>query len=491
VETGSALASEVSLTPLLHRILERATQLTNSTDSSLILFDEKRGVLYFAHATGDHASAVLTRWGENSKEGIPLDRSKAGEVFTTGRAIIVDATRDDPKHFKDVDQETASSTKSLVCVPMKVGGKCIGVVQIRNKRSGRYSRRDLLLLEHFAPQAGIAIRNARLLADLLAHMGLYASQAKTEGLTELMAELDRPAHSEMLTVLFADLRGSTQLWHVESRPERTQHLLNEFLGMLADTVLGRQGIVNKFLGDGLMALFRGTNHAIRAVECAAAMQEDFRRLRTQWDEGSTVSLGFLDLGIGIATDTVILGSVGSLRVRDFTALGTAVNLAAHLMEHARDGRRLLVDKMTYRAAKDVVGSYEGPEPFEFRKPGQAVGHPYERYHIKSLKSGSSTERPDAASRTPGKLKGMDGRQMEALRDAFCSAFDLKTLDQMLRFRLNKDRAQLCGSGSTKKIIFELIVIAHREGWHQELIAAACEYMPNNPALKQFCHDHLV
>lgn len=388
VETARELAAEVSLAALLRRILDTATQLTDSTGSSIVLFREKRNALYVAHATGPDAATVLVGWGETSEQGIPLEGSKAGEVFTSGRSLIVNAVGQDPNHFRGVDRDTGTPTASMVCVPMRVAGQGIGVVQIINKRTGDYGKRDLFLLEHFAAQAAIAIRNARLFDDLLAHMGLYASRHTNEGPLELLEELNRPAHTEVLSVLFADMRSFTQLCHVEGRPERTQQILNEFLAMLADAVIDHQGLVNKFLGDGLMALFRGTDHAPRAIECAAAMLENFTELRARWDERSNVPLGFLDLGIGIATDSVILGALGSDRVRDFTAVGTAVNLAAHLMEHARGGRRILVDKMTYRAAASIIGEYEGPEAFEFKKPGQAVGHPYERYHIKRLRTDS-------------------------------------------------------------------------------------------------------
>src|SRR5262245_15968662 len=412
VETGGELASEVGLTPLIHRILERATQLTDSPDGSLILYSDKRKALYFAHAVGLKAPELLARWGENGPETIPLDDSKAGEVFRTGRPIVVAAVQDDPRHFDGVDRQTGRKTQSMICVPMAVAGERIGVVQILNKRTGAYNPRDLLLLEQFAPQAAIAIRNARLLEDLFAHMGLFASQATRAGLADYLDERSRPARSEMLSILFADMRGSTQLWHVGNRLERTQELINQFLGVLADAVLANQGIVNKFLGDGLMALFRGPDHAARAVRCGLAMVDGFAALRARWDRESNVSLGFLDLGIGVATDTVVLGSIGSHRVREFTALGTAVNLAAYLVDHARGGRRVLIDRMTFRAAQGVVGAFDGPEPFELKKPGQTVGLPYELYHVRGLQLGSGSAAAGPGRSAPRVLPSLSGRQIE-------------------------------------------------------------------------------
>jgi class 3 adenylate cyclase len=299
---------------------------------------------------------------------------------------VVDAVAKDPNHFKGVDKDTRRQTASMVCVPLIVTSRrsgvsrALGVIQILNKKNGNYTKRDQVLLECFADQAAVALENARLVSDLFAHMGLYA----TEDLDPLQAYSDlrsRPAWQEVLSVLFADMRGFTQFCQVVGRPEQAQKRLNEFLTMLADAVIAHGGLVNKFLGDGLMALFRGGNHANDAVDCAFAMLKSFDALRHRWDEQSNLRLTFIDLGVGISTEDVMLGSIGSERVWDFTAIGTGVNLAAHLMEHARDGRRLLVDKVTFRAVQDHIEQYEGPEQFELRKPGQTVAHPYERYWL--------------------------------------------------------------------------------------------------------------
>ena len=116
------------------------------------------------------------------------------------------------------------------------------------------------------------------------------------------------------------------------------------------------------------------------------MIDRFAELRNTWDQASSLPLEFLDLGIGIVTDSAVLGTIGKGHgVHGFTAVGTAVNLAAFLEEQAREGRRILVDRMTYRAVADLVEA-DGPERFELKKPGQSIGHPYERYHLIRLKS---------------------------------------------------------------------------------------------------------
>src|SRR5262249_19843486 len=155
-------------------------------------------------------------------------------------------------------------------------------MQIRNKRAGRYGERERLLLERFADLAAVAIRNARLFEQLLGQMGLYASRERAGGPAAVLAELEAPAREEELTVLVADLRGFTRLCQVAPSVEHARRQLSDFVSMLAETVVAHDGVVNKFLGDGLMALFRGEAHERRAVRCAFAMLAGFDRLKERW-----------------------------------------------------------------------------------------------------------------------------------------------------------------------------------------------------------------
>jgi class 3 adenylate cyclase/putative methionine-R-sulfoxide reductase with GAF domain len=392
VETGRELAAETNLKSLLQTILRKASALTDSPDGSVILYDETTKGLYFAAASGKNASRLLADWGEFADRRIPIYGSKSGEVFRTGKSIVQNAIDRDSKHFKGVDRDVKKRTQSMVCVPLSVRSKPIGVMQILNKPK-RYTSHDQLLLEHFAGQAAVAIRNAQLFQSLLAHMGLYASRDLNEGPMDLLKELNRPARQERMSVMFVDMRGFTQLCQMLNDPKRVQQMLNEFLSMLANTVIENEGIVNKFLGDGLLALFRRKKHERRAVESAFAMTAHFANMLSRWDEQSNLRLSFLDIGVGIVTDSVVIGTIRSGKVSDFTPIGTAVNLAAHLEHNARNGKRILVDRMTYIANKDQLAEVEGPEEFELRKSDQSMGHPYVCYHLKRL-TGATDDSPE-------------------------------------------------------------------------------------------------
>ena len=80
-----------------------------------------------------------------------------------------------------------------------------------------------------------------------------------------------------------------------------------------------------------------------------------------------------------------MGTIGSARVRDFTAIGNAVNLACAFQREARGGRRVLVDQATWSAVRDIIADSDGPATYELRKTGQTVGVVYRQYHLKRLK----------------------------------------------------------------------------------------------------------
>jgi class 3 adenylate cyclase len=379
VESGRDLATQVELQSLLEGILSKAAQLTDSPDASVILYNEQRNSLYFAGAIGEKGKTLLERMGEASRDQVEMD-SIAGQVFQTGASRIVCEVSQDPGHSRGVDDLTKKKTRSMVCVPLDAAGGRLGVVQLLNKRGGAYSERDRVLLEHFAAQAGVAIRNANLLQSLVAHMGLYGGPGR--GPVELVKELNRPVHEEEVTIMFADLRGFTRLCQDLKSPARIQRILDELFCMLSDEVVRHEGIVNKFLGDGMLALFRDAEQSRRAVLCAFKIVERFEKMGAAWDEASNISLDYLGLGVGIATGPVMIGPLGGKRRRDFTVFGETVNLAAVFQAEARSGKFIYSDHETYLRAMDLVEPVKAPETSELKSSDQPKGQLFKRYHLR-------------------------------------------------------------------------------------------------------------
>jgi len=133
-----------------------------------------------------------------------------------------------------------------------------------------------------------------------------------------------------VTLLFADLRGSTALAE-QLAPEQVIAIVNAYVGELARCVFANDGMLDKFLGDGLMAIFGvlpdASCGAQPAARAALAMRQGIRQLNT---ERRAQAQAALDFGVALHTGEVVLGAVGIAQRSDFTAIGDAVNTAARL-----------------------------------------------------------------------------------------------------------------------------------------------------------------
>jgi adenylate cyclase len=134
---------------------------------------------------------------------------------------------------------------------------------------------------------------------------------------------------ETVTVLFADLRSYTALAERLS-PARLGEVLNRHLTLMADAIQKQGGIIDKYTGDGVMALFReeggALNHNLRAIRAAVEIQRALDRHRD------------LSAGIGIASGKIRIGNIGSDSRQDFTAIGDVVNIASRLEKIAQPGQ---------------------------------------------------------------------------------------------------------------------------------------------------------
>jgi adenylate cyclase len=151
-----------------------------------------------------------------------------------------------------------------------------------------------------------------------------------------------------ITILFADIRGFTHL--VQEVPlELLRSFLNEFFGLLSDAVIRHKGILDKFMGDSVLAIFGAPIFVKKpndvAVLAAIEMQEKFSHMIEEW---ASKAIHFRDvgLGIGITSGESFLGNVGYERRLDYTVIGMEVNLAQRMASEAAGGEILLTEKVT-------------------------------------------------------------------------------------------------------------------------------------------------
>jgi class 3 adenylate cyclase len=167
---------------------------------------------------------------------------------------------------------------------------------------------------------------------------------------ELMkGDVELGGENREMTVLFADIRGFTPLTE-GMEPQSVIALLNECMEHLANAVDAEGGVVDKFIGDEVMAVFGAPvaqpDHALRAVSAALRMRDGVEALnRDRASRGE----GPVDIGIGIATGEAVAGNMGSSDRMNYTVLGATVNLAARLTSEATGGE-ILISPATHRAA---------------------------------------------------------------------------------------------------------------------------------------------
>jgi signal transduction histidine kinase len=159
-QIGQRMVSTLDLNRLLVDTVGIAASIVNASAASLMLVDEERQELVFEIALGEKGAVLQhTR--------IPLDEGIAGWVATRGKPIIVNDVARDPRFSRQVDARTGFLTQSVLCVPLQIKGKTIGVLEVLNKYSGEgFDEEDEALLMTIAGQAAIAIENARLYQSL-------------------------------------------------------------------------------------------------------------------------------------------------------------------------------------------------------------------------------------------------------------------------------------------------------------------------------------
>jgi adenylate cyclase len=158
-----------------------------------------------------------------------------------------------------------------------------------------------------------------------------------------------------LTVMFSDIRGFTTMSE-KLTPEGLTQFLNEYLTPMTEILIQREGTLDKYMGDAIMAFWGAPieqqDHAARAALAALDMMEKLHELQKKWlAEGKPE----IDIGIGLNSGLMRVGFMGSERMRNYTLLGDNVNLGSRLEGTNKNyGTHIIVSQKTYDASKHVV-----------------------------------------------------------------------------------------------------------------------------------------
>jgi adenylate cyclase len=166
-----------------------------------------------------------------------------------------------------------------------------------------------------------------------------------------------------IIAMFSDIRNFTT-YSEKSWPEEVVETLNYYLDLQTRIIHEHGGVVDKFLGDGIMSVFSGERMALNAIEAAVDVQRTIARLNAgRKTSGEPV----LHVGVGIASGVAVLGSVGSRDRMDYTAIGDTVNLASRLCDIAGPSEIFVSEDVVRRIKKDYRVLSEGQLPIKGKR----------------------------------------------------------------------------------------------------------------------------
>ncbi|MDP2344450.1 MAG: adenylate/guanylate cyclase domain-containing protein [Deltaproteobacteria bacterium] len=277
-------------------------------------------------------------------------------LLTKGGLLTSDAQID--QQLRRSETIVGARIRSALCVPLVVRGEVLGVIHLSSTSlAGAYEEKDLSLLRAIAQPAALAVANARLRrkieeeAAMRAELSRFLSPALVEKALRNELDVSKAGDKVQCTVLFSDIRGFTTISD-GAAPEQVVSMLNEYFDAMVEVVFEHGGTLDKFIGDGLMAVWgtpvQADDDAVRCVRAAQrmrmALEDIVNSARTSRGEAP------LHVGFGIATGRVVAGAMGARRRLDFTVIGDTVNLASRLCGQAKPGQ-VLVDETTERIIK--------------------------------------------------------------------------------------------------------------------------------------------
>ena len=265
------------------------------------------------------------------------------QAFRQKRAFLVNDTAKIASELspKSLEFLKATGTQSFICVPLVYEGESLGVLLADNIQSKRpLSQSDISLLSGIATQIAISIHNA------MSYQQLKESEEREQSLRKLFEKyvpapvikryVDSKAvdlfrgEEASITVLFLDIRGFTSSSETMDARDVVS-FLNSFLEKCSFVVIEGKGHINKYTGDGFLAIFGAPeplkDHVIQAFSTACKLLQ----IAKDFILGGQP----MAVGIGIHTGRAILGNIGSQTKIEYTAIGDMVNTAARLQEFTR------------------------------------------------------------------------------------------------------------------------------------------------------------
>lgn len=337
---GELLAHPASAKDLLGRILDLAHDIL-PIDRAVLLSESDKGGLEVIASRQDGASIPQ-----------PYSESIVRYVIEQRVAVCFDDAQSDER-LHGAASLIAQSIRSAMCAPLVVDERLLGVIYVDNRVSAHtFGSQDLELLAGFANQAALAIHNSALQARLqdtavrLNTFARYFPPATAARLSESGGDLG--VQELFVTALFSDISAYTAM-SATMAPAEVVALLQAYFPPMARIVFEREGTLEKYIGDALMAVwgapYSHADDADRALDAAVEMHEAVLRMRETLPRP-------IDIHIGMHSGVVALANIGSREYLQVATIGDATNTSARVCAAAGDGElvitRATADRLTRR-----------------------------------------------------------------------------------------------------------------------------------------------
>lgn len=348
---GTALASST---------FDMRKVLNYTMDMIREVIDAEAGSLLFLKGQDlEVAVAFPGRRLPDGKRRLKMGQGVAGTVAARGEAMIANDLAASSPFLPAGGDDPQLRARSALCVPMISQGRVIGVIDVVNKVNGDFDANDRDLLQAIAASVCIALENARLYKETVAAAQhernvrrIFQKFVPKHVIDSILhaGGGERPALEELktITLMNVDIRGFSGIAR-RIGPRKTVQLLNRFFTVMGGIVFAHHGIVDKYLGDGFLAMFGAptTNDgdADRAVAAAVRMQAELPAV----NQALLLELGHsVGMGISIHTGEVVAGNIGFEKKMDYTVIGDPVNIVFRLQALAKTtAHGILISESTW------------------------------------------------------------------------------------------------------------------------------------------------
>jgi adenylate cyclase len=339
--------------------VERDTQklLDKVLNSILKFVSADRAVIFLKdESTGDMTPQAMQR-RDGTQAPITVSQTILNHVVKERAAVLTHDAAMDFAASKGKSMILNRISSAIVAPLLQHDNQVLGVLWLDSETLARFQAKDLELVQTVANQAArfieINILGKKVEAEIVMRerFSRLLSPNIAEQVISGKLEIKQGGQSVAeCTVFNSDIRGFTRMSE-GTTPEILVEMLNEYFELMVDTVFKFEGTLDKFMGDGIMAIWgapvSAPDDAIRSVDCALEMGQAlgaFNRRRLEKDQSP------LAVGVGIHTGPLVAGYIGSSKALSYTVIGDTANTSARLCSHALAGQ-IIVSEPTLAKLK--------------------------------------------------------------------------------------------------------------------------------------------